>query len=159
MKTNPLAEEILKHLRQDDDPFDSGELPEIFDALFEFRPSTGRGNNSLVKSAETQSLLQDMLGADIEDVTVASRALRKNLAVSASEKWISEIASQAAHNYMAKAVSVTAGATLRKRVIAGRIIEPFKKALGDKGYATAWDGWERLQSSMENTVTEVLMAA
>jgi|ERR1700733_4451650 len=124
------------------------------DPLFKWQSATG-GRNNLAKAAELESLQQDICGDDIGEVLAA------NLETAATEmqKRIVQVSQNATQNLMHKTVRVAAGAPLRKRTISERILEPFKKELSDKGFSTAWDGWDSLQEHCEQLVTQAVMAA
>jgi hypothetical protein len=150
---NPLAEEILKYQRRDDDTLDcSGELPEIFDELFEYRPITGKGN-SLAMAAEMQSLRKDVLGDDIDDLPKAARP-----SLSLAHRTAQTVG-KAVDIVIGKAARISASAPARKTRIT-EILDETKQRLEDRGYrAAAWDGWPGLQQHCDEAIISTLMAA
>jgi hypothetical protein len=148
---NPLAEEILKYRRDDDTVDCSGELPEIFDELFEYQPRTG-GGNSLAKAAHMDSLREAVLGDDIDALPKPAR-----LTLSLAQRT-TQLVSQTVDAVFHKVQHISASAPARKARIA-EIIDETKQALEEKGFAVDdWDGWPVLRQHCDEIIISTLMA-
>jgi len=154
-----LGDEILGHLRTDDDLESGAAIQDItlpkpgpgepadpFGELFEYQPRTGR-SHQLTKRLETEQLVDAVLGAGTVDLFAAP-------AESPLEKRLEAI-SQKAANRLEKAVKVALGAPARKQRI-GEILAVAKRRLSK--YADVPECWDRLQASCEKFLSEALLS-
>jgi hypothetical protein len=137
---------------------DAGEAPELPVLPWEqldYNPKSGPAADSLIKRAKISAFVDDVLGAgSYELATPKPKADVWN----AFNKRAGAISETTMQTLMTKATRVATGAPVRKRAISERIIEPFKKALIDKGLSTVFDGWDALLANCESLVTASLMA-